>query len=118
MERGEDDIVVRVQPDIFISTQDMEKMLSWKDRGPIAREEALKNNIDVGVGCALASEVVVGFVTYKNWAEGVLSAKVVEEFVPLVVDSALKRSIGITSDVDESVGVRFAEVINSSLEEC
>ena len=92
--------MVRVQPDIFISTQDTEKMLSWRDRGPIAREEALEDHINVGVRCALASEVVVCFVANMEGAEGVFRAEMAEEFVPLVVYSTMKGSIGITSDVD------------------
>ena len=98
--RGDDGIMVRVQPGIFISTQDSEKMLSWKDRGPIAREEALKDNINIGVRRPLAGEVVVGLVAEMERAEGVFMAEVVEEFIPLVIDSTLKGSIGITSDVD------------------
>ena len=59
--------------------------------------------------------MVICLVVEQEGFEGVFGAEVVEDSVSLVIGPTVNRCVGITSDVDNSIGLNFAQILNGSL---
>ena len=76
----------------------------------------MKDHINIGIRETIIHEVVIGLVVDVGDTEIVLTDKVFEEFITLVVGSEVEGSICITSYENEGLGVHLINMVNSVLE--
>ena len=77
----------------------------------------MENNINARIRSSVTHKMVICFVVKQERFEGVFGAEMVGDSVSLVIGPTVNRRIGITSYVDNSIGVNFTKILNGSLEE-